>query len=55
MLETRLITQYLTALRTGDSLGQARLLAVAADYDHHNGSGLVEQLEALSLNGQEAA
>lgn len=55
MLETRLISQYLTALRTNDHLGQARLAAVAADYDTHNGSSLVEQLEALSLNGQEAA
>ncbi|MGW9371161.1 hypothetical protein ACWGVR_14260 [Streptomyces xanthophaeus] len=55
MLETHLIRQYLTALRTGDELGQARLLAVAAEYDHHNQSGLVDQLEALRLNGQEAA
>jgi hypothetical protein len=55
MLENRLITQYLTALRRGDHLGQARLQAIAAEYDTHNGSSLVEQLEALSLNGQEAA
>lgn len=55
MLETRLIGQYLIALRKRDYLGQARLAALAADYDLHNGSTLVEQLEALSLNGQEAA
>lgn len=55
MLETRLISQYLTALRLHDRLGQTRLLAVAADYDTHNRSDLVQQLEALSLNGQEAA
>ncbi|GGU52407.1 hypothetical protein [Streptomyces lavendofoliae] len=47
---TRLIDQYLTALRTGDELEIARIEAVAADYDAHNpDSRLLDELEALRI------
>lgn len=47
---TRLIDQYLAALRNGDGLEIARIEAVAADYDAHNpGSHLLAELEALAL------
>lgn len=46
---TRLIDDYLTALRAGDELDIARIEAIAADYDAHNpGSQLLAELEALA-------
>lgn len=46
---TRLIDQYLTALRSGDELEISRIEAVAADYDAHNpDSQLLDELEALA-------
>lgn len=45
---TRLIDQYLAALRTGDALELARIEALAADYDAHNpGSALLDELTGL--------
>lgn len=47
---TRLISQYLTALRTGDALEIARVEAIAADYDTHNPHGprLLDELAGLT-------
>lgn len=43
-----LIRQYLTALRINDRLDLARIEAIAADYDFHNGTSLVDELETIS-------
>jgi hypothetical protein len=43
------IRSYARALKNGDALEQARLEALAADYDLHNpGSQLLDELEALN-------
>lgn len=48
MFENRLIADYIAALRTGDSLELARVEAIAADYDTHNGSALLDELAGLN-------
>lgn len=44
----RLFADYAKAVRTNDSLEIARVEAIAAEYDFHNGTQLVDELAGLN-------